>query len=145
MSSLADFYSFKARPLPSSEGYLLAVRSTAACVLTAAVEAMGAPSLKDNWYDGLVDFVNEVSLADNDAVREVFAFSPNLLKLRKADAIDAIESAKLAKSDIEFVEDALGQMAYRIFEQDLWDAMEVVFVERYGADLLKTLRTAFAS
>ncbi len=145
MSSLADFYSFKARSSLSAESYLLHVRSTAACVLTAAVEAMGAPSLRDNWYDGLVDFVNEVSLADNDAVREVFAFSPNLLKLRKADAIDAIESAKLAKSDIEFVEDALGQMAYRIFEQDLWDAMEVVFVERYGADLLKTLRTAFAS
>lgn len=145
MSSLADFYSFKARPLPTSEGYLLAVRSTAACVLTAAVDAMGSPTVKDDWYGGLVDFVNEVSLADDDVVREVFAFSPNLLRLRKADAIDAIESAKLATSEVEFVRDALGQMAYRIFEQDLWDAMDAVFVERYGAELLKSLRDAFTS
>lgn len=131
-----DIYAFKADGRdPSREGYLAAVATTAFHVLARATSVIGPPTSPGDWHGELIDFVNEVYLADNAAMREVFAFSPNLLKLRPADARDALGSAELDHTDEAFVETLLGQIAYRVFEQDLWDAVQKLIVERHGQDL----------
>jgi hypothetical protein len=124
---------------PTREGYLAAVAAIVVPVVDLAFEILGTPSFREphrggaldqmDWYGGFVDVVNEVFLSDDEAVQEILGFSPNLYKLRPNDARDAVESARLAE---EFTPDFFGQVAYRVFELDLWDAIEKLFIERHG-------------
>lgn len=151
-STFPDIYAFKGAHVPLDvDSYRSAVLVTAGAVLDRAVATLGDPRRVESWgastpqekstafREGLVDFVNNVYLADMEAVRLVLAVSPNFLKLRPDDAKDAIENAKDAKDDEEFLEMLFGQPAYRIFERDLWDALTAVASGRYGVDLWDTL------
>lgn len=134
-TTLPEFYSFECANVPFDRtAYLGAVLVTAGAVLEAAVLELSPPTQEGDWYGGLIDFVNEVYLGDDEAVRLVLGVSPNLFKLRLADIKDAVESAA-DSSEEEFTKVFFGQSAYRVFEQDLWDAVGKVFVERYGAEL----------
>lgn len=135
-TTLPEFYSFEGANIPLDRThYLGAVLVTAGAVLARAADLLGPPTQKIDWYGELIDFVNEVYLGDDEAVRLVLGVSPNLLKIRPADVKDAVESAASEPGEENFTKGFFGQTAYRVFERDLWDAVGKVFVERYGADL----------
>lgn len=128
-----SFYSFKARGRSefSASAYLAAVAVTAQQVLDRAVEEIPSEEEGETFHEGLNDYLIEVALCDDEAVREVLAFSPNLYEVHLSDVGEAVEVAKLNPNKMKATADCLGQVAYRAFEQDLWDAIWPIYKARF--------------
>jgi hypothetical protein len=124
-------FSAKTRSEFSRAAYLAAVAVTAEHVLKCAIDIIPSELEGERFHDELNDVLIEVALYDDETVREVLAFSPNLNEVHLSDIGEAVEMAKLTPNKMEATANCLGQIAYKAFEQDLWGAIWPIYKARF--------------
>lgn len=133
MTILDTIYTFKAagRSEFTAAAYLAAVKDTAAKVLGRALEIIPSEREGDAFHTDLNDILIDVALCDDASVREVLAFSPNLMEVSLSDLREAIALAETTPNKVVATADAMGAIAYRAFEMDLWDAIWPLYKARF--------------
>lgn len=126
-----DIFSGRGRPEFTAAAYLAAVEDTVLQAFDRAVSEIPSGYEGEVYHEALTTIIEDIALVDDEAVREVLAFSPHLFEVTVDQVDGAVLMAKTNPHPKVRTCDVLSCIAFFAFERDLWAVLWPLYKARY--------------